>query len=75
VSTLSAHHLRDSLIGTVLVGGSPARVLRLTPAGARQVASWLSGTPVPPAPGARAQNAEQTRQLAHDLLKQLIEAN
>jgi len=27
------------------------------------------------APGTRAQNAEQTRQLAHDLLKQLIEIN
>src|SRR5271154_2528322 len=33
--------------GTVLVGGAPVRVLRLTPAGARQVAGWWSGTPVP----------------------------
>jgi mycofactocin glycosyltransferase len=39
--------------GTVLVGGSPVRVLRLTPAGARQVASWFAGAPVPPGTGAR----------------------
>src|SRR5580658_4423484 len=32
--------------GTVLVGGSPVRVLRLTPSGARHVAGWWSGTPV-----------------------------
>ena len=30
----------------MLVGGSPVRVLRLTPAGARQVARWFSGAPV-----------------------------
>jgi mycofactocin system glycosyltransferase len=40
--------------GAVLVGGSPTRVLRLTPAGSRQVASWFAGTPVPGAPSARA---------------------
>lgn len=40
--------------GSVLAGGSPARVLRLTPAGARQVASWFAGAPVPPGAGARA---------------------
>jgi mycofactocin glycosyltransferase len=40
--------------GTVLVGGSPVRVLRLTQAGARQVAGWWSGTPVPDGPGPRA---------------------
>jgi mycofactocin system glycosyltransferase len=40
--------------GSVLVGGSPVRVLRLTPAGARQVASWFAGVPVPAATGARA---------------------
>jgi mycofactocin system glycosyltransferase len=40
--------------GTVLVGGSPVRVLRLTASGARQVAGWWSGTPVPDHPGARA---------------------
>jgi mycofactocin system glycosyltransferase len=40
--------------GTVLVGGSPVRVLRLTPAGVRQVAGWWSGTPVPDSPKARA---------------------
>ena len=40
--------------GTVLVGGSPVRVLRLTPSGARHVAGWWSGTPVPDSPKARA---------------------
>jgi mycofactocin system glycosyltransferase len=40
--------------GTVLAGGSPVRVLKLTPAGARQVASWWSGTPVPDDTRARA---------------------
>jgi mycofactocin glycosyltransferase len=39
--------------GTVLVGGSPVRVLRLTPAGARQVAAWFAGAPVSPAAGGR----------------------
>jgi GT2 family glycosyltransferase len=39
--------------GTVLVGGSPVRVLRLTAAGARQVASWFAGAPVPDGAGAR----------------------
>jgi mycofactocin glycosyltransferase len=33
--------------GVVLVGGSPVRVLRLTPTGARQVRGWFSGTPLP----------------------------
>jgi mycofactocin system glycosyltransferase len=33
--------------GLVLVGGSPVRVLRLTPAGAGQVRDWFSGTPLP----------------------------
>jgi mycofactocin glycosyltransferase len=32
--------------GAVLAGGSPTRVLRLTPSGARQVAAWFSGAPV-----------------------------
>jgi len=40
--------------GAVLVGGSPVRVLRLTPAGARQVAGWLDGAPVPRSDAARA---------------------
>ncbi len=40
--------------GSVLIGGSPVRVLRLTPAGARQVADWFAGTPVPSGAGARA---------------------
>ena len=39
--------------GSVLVGGSPVRVLRLTPAGARQVRSWFAGVPVPSGAGAR----------------------
>ncbi len=38
----------------MLVGGSPVRVLRLTAAGARQVAGWFSGTPVPDSAAARA---------------------
>ena len=33
--------------GTVLTGGYPTRVLRLTPSGARHVESWWTGTPVP----------------------------
>jgi mycofactocin system glycosyltransferase len=40
--------------GTVLVGGSPVRVLRLTPSGARHVTGWWSGTPVSDNPRARA---------------------
>jgi mycofactocin glycosyltransferase len=39
--------------GTVLTGGYPTRVLRLTPSGARQVEGWWSGTPVPDNPKAR----------------------
>src|ERR1700683_3079245 len=33
--------------GTVLTGGYPTRVLRLTPSGARHVEGWWTGTPVP----------------------------
>ncbi len=40
--------------GTVLMGGSPGRVLRLTPSGARQVAGWWRGAALPGNPGARA---------------------
>jgi mycofactocin system glycosyltransferase len=40
--------------GSVLAGGSPLRVLRLTAPGARQVAAWLTGTPVPDSVAARA---------------------
>jgi mycofactocin system glycosyltransferase len=40
--------------GSVLAGGSPLRVLRLTPRGARQVAAWLTGSPVPDSVAARA---------------------
>ena len=39
--------------GTVIVGGSPVRVLRLTPSGARQVDEWLSGKPIPGGVAAR----------------------
>jgi mycofactocin glycosyltransferase len=39
--------------GAVLVGGSPVRVLRLTAGGARQVAGWLEGAPVPDSVSAR----------------------
>ena len=39
--------------GTVLMGGHPVRVLRLTASGARHVAGWWSGTPVPDNPRAR----------------------
>ncbi len=40
--------------GTVLTGGYPTRVLRLTQAGAGHVEGWWSGTPVPDNPKARA---------------------
>ena len=40
--------------GSVLVGGYPVRVLRLTAAGARQVAGWFAGAPVPDSAAARA---------------------
>jgi hypothetical protein len=39
--------------GAVLVGGSPVRVLRLSPAGEAQVRSWFAGSPVPEAVTAR----------------------
>lgn len=39
--------------GTVLVGGSPWRLLRLSDAGARQVARWWAGEPVADSPAAR----------------------
>jgi mycofactocin system glycosyltransferase len=38
----------------VITGGHPTRVLRLSPAGARHVAGWWSGTLVPDNPKARA---------------------
>ncbi|HYX61944.1 MAG TPA: mycofactocin biosynthesis glycosyltransferase MftF, partial [Streptosporangiaceae bacterium] len=40
--------------GTVITGGYPIRVLRLSPAGARHVAGWWAGTPVPGNTKARA---------------------
>jgi mycofactocin system glycosyltransferase len=40
------HGLRVLAGGTVLAGGSPVRVLRLRPAGARAVAGWFAGQPV-----------------------------
>jgi len=39
--------------GTVITGGYPVRVLRLSPAGARHVAGWWEGAPVPANPKAR----------------------
>ncbi|HET9608250.1 MAG TPA: mycofactocin biosynthesis glycosyltransferase MftF [Acidimicrobiales bacterium] len=39
--------------GTVLVGGTPLRLLRLTPAGARLVDRLAAGEPVPAAPAAQ----------------------
>jgi mycofactocin system glycosyltransferase len=40
--------------GTVITGGYPVRVLRLSPAGARHVAGWWDGAPVPGNAKARA---------------------
>ncbi|MFB6641472.1 mycofactocin biosynthesis glycosyltransferase MftF [Streptomyces chartreusis] len=40
--------------GRVLIGGSPLRVLRLSPDGARLVERWLAGEPVVVAPAHRA---------------------
>ena len=40
--------------GTVITGGFPLRVLRLSRAGARHVDGWWSGTPVPGGQKARA---------------------
>jgi mycofactocin glycosyltransferase len=40
--------------GLLVTGGSPVRVLRLTPVGAKQVAAWFAGSPVPAAANARA---------------------
>ena len=37
----------------MLVGGSPVRVLRLTPAGAGQVRGWFSGAPLPASEASR----------------------
>jgi mycofactocin glycosyltransferase len=39
--------------GTVLLGGSPPRLIRLGPAGARRVAAWWEGEPVPDGRAAR----------------------
>jgi mycofactocin system glycosyltransferase len=39
--------------GTVLIGGSPLRLLRLGPRGAQQVRAWWEGAPVPDRPAAR----------------------
>jgi mycofactocin glycosyltransferase len=40
--------------GTVLMGGSPLRLLRLRPRGAAQVRAWWDGAPVPHQPAAQA---------------------
>ena len=47
----SARRLED---GRVLIGGHPARLLRLTPAGARMVDAWQTGAAIGASPGARA---------------------
>ena len=47
----SARRLED---GRVLIGGHPARLLRLTAAGARMVDAWRMGAGVGASPGARA---------------------
>jgi mycofactocin system glycosyltransferase len=39
--------------GTVVVGGRPARMLRLTPAGARLVSAWRDDAAVDPTPGSQ----------------------
>ena len=39
--------------GKVITGGYPVRMLRLSPAGARHVAGWWEGAPVPANPKAR----------------------
>ncbi len=46
--------LRTLRGGTILLGGSPLRMLRLGPAGTRHVAGWWHGAPVAAAPGAQA---------------------
>ncbi len=45
--------LSSSRGGTVLLGGSPYRLLRLSPAAAAMVGAWWHGTPVPDRPAAR----------------------
>ncbi|MFF0496015.1 mycofactocin biosynthesis glycosyltransferase MftF [Nocardia aobensis] len=46
--------LRSSPDGRVLLGGSPLRMLRLSPSGARRVRAWFAGEPVGSDPGAQA---------------------
>jgi len=46
--------LRTLRGGTILLGGSPLRMLRLGPEGTRYVAGWWHGAPVAAAPGAQA---------------------
>ena len=46
--------MRTLAAGMVITGGYPIRVLRLSPAGARHVAGWWAGAPVPGNPKARA---------------------
>ncbi|MBF5001755.1 mycofactocin biosynthesis glycosyltransferase MftF [Nocardia sp. BSTN01] len=46
--------LRSSPDGRVLLGGSPLRMLRLSPTGARRVRAWFAGEPVGSDPGAQA---------------------
>jgi mycofactocin glycosyltransferase len=46
--------LSTHLGGTVLMGGSPFRLMRLRPRGAAQVRAWWEGAPVPGRPAAQA---------------------
>jgi mycofactocin glycosyltransferase len=66
----SARVLAD---GTVVVGGRPARLLRLTPAGGRLVMAWRDGAAVAEAPAAR-RLAQQliAAGLAHPMLEPAV---
>jgi mycofactocin system glycosyltransferase len=52
--------------GRLLVGGSPRRVMRLTPAGAKAVRRWIGGEPVPHSgPGRRLADELVRKELMH----------
>ena len=59
--------------GTVLTGGYPTRVLRLTRPGARHVQGWWSGTPVQDNPKARALARKHLSTVAQSYLESLCE--
>ncbi len=46
--------LRSEQAGRCLIGGSPARLMRLSPTGAAMVARWFDGSPVGPDPAHQA---------------------